>query len=170
MERLFSPWRSHYIETYDKMEECFLCAAAKKPDEDEERLVLFRGKKAFIIMNLYPYNAGHLMVAPYQHIGDYTLLDRETLCEISYLTQLGIKALSEALGPDGFNLGYNLGRVAGAGLETHIHNHIVPRWNGDTNFMPVIGEVKVISQDLKEIYKKLKKVIKQIGEEYVEQD
>ncbi|WP_297454571.1 HIT domain-containing protein [Persephonella sp.] len=162
MERLYSPWRSQYIETYDKMEECFLCAAAKNPEEDEKRLVLYRGEKAFIIMNLYPYNAGHLMVVPYEHIGDYTALDRETLCEISQLTQLGIKALQKALNPHGFNLGYNLGRVAGAGLEDHLHNHIVPRWNGDTNFMPVIGEVKVISQDLKDIYNKLKNAIEQL--------
>ncbi|WP_457627824.1 HIT family protein [Persephonella sp.] len=168
MERLYSPWRSQYIETYDKMEECFLCAAAANPEEDEKRLVLYRGKTSFIIMNLYPYNAGHLMVAPYQHIGDYTQLDQETLCEISKLTQLSIKALRKALNPDGFNLGYNLGRVAGAGLETHIHNHIVPRWNGDTNFMPVIGEVKVISQDLKDIYNKIKKAIEEIGKQDVE--
>ncbi|WP_457626119.1 HIT family protein [Persephonella sp.] len=162
MERLYSPWRSRYIETYDKMEKCFLCAAAENPDEDEKRLVVYRGKKAFIIMNLYPYNAGHLMVAPYTHIGDFTLIEDEVLCEISRLTKIGIKALRKALNPDGFNLGYNLGRVAGAGLETHLHNHIVPRWNGDTNFMPVIGEVKVISQDLKEIYYRIKEAIKDV--------
>lgn len=168
MERLYSPWRSQYIEIYDKIDECFLCAAAKNEDEDEKRLVLYRGKKAFIIMNLYPYNAGHLMVAPYEHVGDYTLLDRETLCDISTLTRLGILALRKAVNPDGFNLGYNLGRVAGAGLESHIHNHIVPRWNGDTNFMPVLGEVKVISQDLKDLYTKIKDAIYQLEDSYVE--
>ena len=162
MEKLFSPWRSQYIETYDKMEECFLCSAAKNPDEDEKRLVLYRGEKAFIIMNLYPYNAGHLMVAPYQHIGDFTKVEDDILCEITKLTKLGVKALKISLKPDGFNLGYNLGRAAGAGLESHLHNHIVPRWNGDTNFMPVIGEVKVISQDLKELYKKIKKAIYEV--------
>lgn len=162
MEKLFSPWRSQYIETYDKMEECFLCAAAENPEEDEKRLVLHRGENAFIIMNLYPYNAGHLMVAPYQHVGDFTEVDDKTLCEISKLTKLAIKALRKSLKPDGFNLGYNLGRVAGAGLESHLHNHIVPRWNGDTNFMPVIGQVKVISQDLKEIYTKIKKAIYEV--------
>ncbi|NPA57666.1 MAG: HIT domain-containing protein [Aquificae bacterium] len=163
MERLYSPWRSQYIESVDDMDECFLCTAGSRPDEDEKRLVLYRGEKAFIIMNLYPYNAGHLLVAPYSHTGDYAGLDRETLCEISLLTQIGIKALKKALNPDGFNLGYNLGRVAGAGLEDHLHNHIVPRWNGDTNFMPVIGEVKVISQDLKEIYGRLKEAINGLG-------
>ncbi|MDQ7056801.1 MAG: HIT domain-containing protein [Persephonella sp.] len=161
MEKLFSPWRSQYIETYDRMEDCFLCEAVKNPEEDEKRLVLYRGKRAFIIMNLYPYNAGHLMVTPYEHTGDFLQLDEETLCEVSKLTKLGIKILKKTLNPDGFNLGYNLGRVAGAGLETHLHNHIVPRWNGDTNFMPVIGEVKVISQDLKDIYQKLKRALEE---------
>ena len=158
MEKLYSPWRSQYIEGVDKQEECFLCNAYKS-NEDEKNLVLYRGKKCFVIMNLYPYNAGHLMVCPNKHIGDFLLLDKETLCELNTLTQKMIKALKKSLNPDGFNLGYNLGKVSGAGLETHIHNHIVPRWNGDTNFMPVLGEVKVISQDLKEIYHNIKKAI-----------
>ena len=155
MERLYSPWRSQYIEGFDKQEGCFLCNAYKSK-EDEKNLVLYRGKNCFVIMNLYPYNAGHLMVCPNKHVGDFLELDKETLCELNTLTQKMTKALKIALNPDGFNLGYNLGRVAGAGLESHIHNHIVPRWNGDTNFMPAIGEVKVISQDLKDIYKKIK--------------
>ncbi len=158
MERLYSPWRSQYIENVDNLDGCFLCNAFKSKD-DEKNLVLYRGKKAFIIMNLYPYNAGHVMVCPNEHIGDFTKIDKETLHEISELTQFAVKAIQKALKPDGFNLGYNLGRAAGAGLEDHIHNHIVPRWNGDTNFMPVIGEVKVISQDLKEVYHKIKKAM-----------
>ena len=161
MERLYSPWRSQYIENVDNLDGCFLCNAYKSQD-DEKNLVLYRGKKAFIIMNLYPYNAGHVMVCPNEHIGDFTKLDKETLHEISDLTQFAVKAIKKALNPDGFNLGYNLGRAAGAGLEEHIHNHIVPRWNGDTNFMPVIGEVKVISQDLKEVYHKIKKAMEEI--------
>ncbi len=164
MKKLFSPWRSQYIEEYDKQEGCFLCNAYNSKD-DEKNLVLYRGKNAFIIMNLYPYNAGHLMVCPNEHIGEFTEIDTETLHEISDLTQFAIKALKISLKPDGFNLGYNLGRVAGAGLESHIHNHIVPRWNGDTNFMPVIGEVKVISQDLKDIYFKIKEAMNKILEE-----
>jgi len=161
LERLYSPWRSQYIETYDKMEGCFLCNAYKS-DEDEKNLVLYRGKNVFVIMNLFPYNAGHLMVCPNEHIGDYTKLDKDTVCEIGEVSQLMIKALKKALNPDGFNMGYNLGRVAGAGLEDHIHNHIVPRWNGDTNFMPVLADVKVISQDLRDIYHKLKRAIEEI--------
>ncbi len=161
MERLYSPWRSQYIENVDNLNGCFLCNAFKSKD-DEKNLVLYRGKKAFIIMNLYPYNAGHVMVCPNEHIGDFTKIDKETLHEISELTQFAVKAIQKALKPDGFNLGYNLGRAAGAGLEDHIHNHIVPRWVGDTNFMPVIGEVKVISQDLKEVYHKIKKAMEEL--------
>ena len=163
MERLYSPWRSQYIEGFsdESNNECFLCRAYKEKD-DEKNFVVYRGKNAFVIMNLYPYNAGHLMVCPNEHIGDFTALDKETLCEISELTQKMVKLLKISLNPDGFNLGYNLGRAAGAGLEDHIHNHIVPRWIGDTNFMPVIGEVRVISQDLKDIYNKLKKNLEKV--------
>lgn len=166
MKRLYSPWRSKYIETYDKIEDCFLCDAYKS-NNDEEKLVLYRGKKAFIIMNLFPYNAGHVMVCPNKHIGDFTELDKETLFEISVLSQMMVEAIKLALNPDGFNMGYNLGRVSGAGLESHIHNHIVPRWNGDTNFMPTIAEVKVISQDLKDIYIKIKNAIEKVKDRYV---
>ncbi len=161
MERLYSPWRSQYIEGIGETKECFLCKAYKEKD-DEKNLVVYRGKNAFVIMNLFPYNAGHLMVCPNQHIGDFTVLDKETLCEISELTQKMVKLLKITLNPDGFNLGYNLGRAAGAGLEDHIHNHIVPRWIGDTNFMPVLGEVRVISQDLKQIYNKLKENLEKV--------
>jgi ATP adenylyltransferase len=161
MERLYSPWRSQYIEGLSKSEGCFLCNALKE-NNDEKNLILYRGKKAFVIMNLFPYNAGHLMVCPNEHIGDFTSIDEETLCEISLLTQKMVKLLKLVLKPDGFNIGYNLGKAAGAGLESHIHNHIVPRWVGDTNFMPAIGEVRVISQDLRKIYSKLKERLKDI--------
>ncbi|MGC9120353.1 MAG: HIT family protein [Sulfurihydrogenibium sp.] len=161
MERLYSPWRSQYIEGLSKSEGCFLCDALKE-NNDEKNLILYRGKKAFVIMNLFPYNAGHLMVCPNEHIGDFTSIDEETLCEISLLTQKMVKLLKLVLKPDGFNIGYNLGKAAGAGLESHIHNHIVPRWVGDTNFMPAIGEVRVISQDLREIYSKLKERLKDV--------
>jgi ATP adenylyltransferase len=161
MERLYSPWRSQYIEGLEKSEGCFLCKAYQEND-DEKNLLLYRSERAFVILNLFPYNAGHLMVCPNEHIGDFTVLDDKTLCEISLLTKDMVKLLKKVLKPDGFNIGYNLGRAAGAGLETHIHNHIVPRWIGDTNFMPVLGEVRVISQDLKEIYYKLKEGLKDV--------
>jgi ATP adenylyltransferase len=161
MERLYSPWRTQYIEGLEKSEGCFLCKAYQE-NNDEKNLLLYRGERAFVILNLFPYNAGHLMVCPNEHIGDFTLLDYKTLYEISLLTKDMVKLLKKVLKPDGFNIGYNLGRAAGAGLETHIHNHIVPRWIGDTNFMPVLGEVRVISQDLKEIYHKLKEGLKDV--------
>jgi len=161
MERLYSPWRSQYIEGLEKSEGCFLCKAYQE-NNDEKNLLLYRGERAFVILNLFPYNAGHLMVCPNEHIGDFTVLDDKTLYEISLLTKDMVKLLKKVLKPDGFNIGYNLGRAAGAGLETHIHNHIVPRWVGDANFMPVLGEVRVISQDLKEIYYKLKEGLKDV--------
>ena len=161
MERLYSPWRSQYIEGLEKSEGCFLCKAYQE-NNDEKNLLLYRGERAFVILNLFPYNAGHLMVCPNEHIGDFTVLDDKTLYEISLLTKDMVKLLKKVLKPDGFNIGYNLGRAAGAGLENHIHNHIVPRWVGDTNFMPVLGEVRVISQDLKEKYYKLKEGLKDV--------
>lgn len=161
MERLYSPWRSQYIEGLEKSEGCFLCKAYQE-NNDDKNLLLYRGERAFVILNLFPYNAGHLMVCPNEHIGDFAALDDKTLHEISLLTREMVKLLKKVLKPDGFNIGYNLGRTAGAGLETHIHNHIVPRWIGDTNFMPVLGEVRVISQDLKEVYYKLKEGLKDV--------
>ena len=165
LEKLYSPWRSVYIETYDKIEECFLCKAFKE-NEDEKNMVVYRGRNCFVIMNLFPYNAGHLMVCPNKHTGNFLELDKDTLFELNYLTQMMIEALQNTLNPDGFNLGYNLGRVSGAGLDTHLHNHIVPRWNGDTNFMPTIAEVKVISQNLMDIYDKIKNSVDEIKTKY----
>ena len=159
MEHLWAFWRSHYIENVDKIasSDCFLCEAVRQPpDKWRSYLVLHRGKTAFIVMNLYPYNAGHLMVCPIRHTDDFTSLSDEELLEINKLVQASIRALKETISPHGFNVGWNLGRVAGAGLESHIHCHVVPRWNGDTNFMPVLGETKVISQHFLELYDKLK--------------
>lgn len=161
MERLYSPWRSQYIDGLKDSEGCFLCRAFEEKD-DEKNLLLYRGQNAFVILNLFPYNAGHIMVCPNEHIGDFTQIDQRTMCEISLLTQKMVKLLRIVLKPDGFNVGYNIGRPAGAGLETHIHNHIVPRWNGDTNFMPVLGQTRVISHDLKELYIKLKEGLKYV--------
>ncbi len=163
MRILWAPWRSSYVERVDEQEGCFLCQAFLQPEEKlRDFLVLHKGKRAFVIFNKYPYNAGHLMVAPSEHIGDYTLLDEETVIEIHRLTRLCLLALKEVLKPHGFNLGYNLGRPSGAGLESHIHLHIVPRWNGDTNFMPTIAQTKVISQDLYELYDRLKPVFERL--------
>jgi ATP adenylyltransferase len=157
MNLLWAPWRGAYVEKIDQTSGCFLCDAVSQPEEKlRDHLVLYRGKKAFVIFNKYPYNAGHLMVAPIEHIGNFCLLGQETVLEIHRLTVVSIKALEEVIKPHGFNLGYNLGRSAGAGLESHIHLHIVPRWNGDTNFMPTVAQTKVISQDLWELYDRIK--------------
>ncbi|ADC88778.1 histidine triad (HIT) protein [Thermocrinis albus DSM 14484] len=159
MRILWAPWRSGYVEKVDEQEGCFLCDAARADQQrHRELLVLHVGRRAFVIFNKYPYNAGHLMVAPVDHIGDFLKLDEETALEIHTLTQKAIRVLKEVLRPHGFNLGYNLGRSAGAGLEDHLHLHIVPRWNGDTNFMPVTANTKVISQDLWDLYDRLKPV------------
>ncbi|ACD89918.1 MAG: HIT domain-containing protein [Chlorobium limicola] len=163
MQRMYSPWREVYMQSFKDVK-----SAIKEeksvfsdipPEEDEERFVLHRGKTCFIIMNLYPYNCGHLMVIPYFQTPDFTDLDSETKLEIMDLTDLCIKALKQTLKPQGFNFGANLGRVAGGSVDTHIHFHIVPRWEGDTNFMPVLADAKVLSNDMKTTYSNLKKAI-----------
>jgi ATP adenylyltransferase len=138
----------------DREDGCFLCRLIQEED-DRENLVLKRGKHCFVVMNRYPYNNGHLMVCPYHHIDDLEKLKPEAFEELSLFTVLGIQALRSLMHPHGFNVGINLGEAAGAGLKEHIHQHIVPRWNGDTNFMPVVGNTKIIPQDLFELYDQL---------------
>jgi ATP adenylyltransferase len=165
METLWAPWRMAYIEgigAKDKNPQCVFCAKAAE-SEDQKNLILYRGKKCFVVMNLFPYNNGHLMVIPYAHLSDIGLLDRESSSELWDLLCHARNALTQAFHPDAFNIGINLGRCAGAGIDTHLHAHIVPRWNGDTNFMPVIGEVKVISQALEKTYEALVPYFRSIG-------
>ena len=154
MEHMWAPWRVQYIESA-KPEGCILC---DKPTEnkDVENYILFRGEKNFVIMNSYPYNPGHLMVAPYRHVASLEELTAEELHEHFDIVSRSIKVLRQAFSPGGFNLGINIGKVAGAGIEDHIHTHIVPRWQGDTNCMPVISDVRVIPEALAETYQKLK--------------
>jgi len=135
--------------------ECFLCQFPKE-DNDEANLILFRGKHNFIIMNAYPYNTGHLLIAPYKHIGSLEGLKGAAARENLDLVKLGVRLLTKVMQPAGFNIGINLGRVAGAGLADHVHTHIVPRWQGDSNFMPVISDTKVLPESLAMTYKKLK--------------
>lgn len=157
MKLLWAPWRSKYVENVDQQSGCFLCEAISQPEEKlRDYLVLYRGEKAFVIFNKYPYNAGHLMVSPIEHIGDYLLLDNDTVMEMHKLIKVCIRVIREVMKPHGINMGYNLGRAAGAGLEGHIHLHLVPRWFGDTNFMNTLADVKVISQDLYELYDRMK--------------
>ncbi|WP_010478794.1 HIT family protein [Thermococcus zilligii] len=160
MKTLWAPWRIEYIRS-PKHKGCIFCDFPKE-NEDRERLILYRGEHSFVIMNNYPYNPGHVMIAPYRHVGKWEDLTDEELLEIMKLSQLMIKAIKKAMNPDGFNLGVNLGRVAGAGIDDHVHLHIVPRWNGDTNFMPVIADTKVIPESLKEAYDELKKAIEEV--------
>jgi len=135
----------------DDAEECIFCA---KPaaDADEENLIVHRGERCFVMLNLFPYTNGHLMVAPYEHIATLPELDADTISELMALAQRGMTILDDEYGPQGFNVGFNQGRVAGAGIEHHIHMHVVPRWGGDTNFMPVLADTRVMPQSLEESY------------------
>ncbi|WP_457600203.1 HIT family protein [Hydrogenivirga sp.] len=160
MDILWAPWRSHYVENVDRIEGCFLCHAVSQPrDRWREFLVLHKSSESFIILNKYPYNSGHLMIVPLKHTGNYEELDERTVIDMDRLLKLSLGALRKVFKPHGFNIGYNIGRPAGAGLESHIHMHVVPRWNGDTNFMPVVAETKVISQDLMSTYDRLREAL-----------
>lgn len=155
MKHLWAPWRMEYIKAVDeKVEGCIFC---NKPSEDDDRnnLILYRGKFNFIILNKFPYNNGHIMVVPYNHVADPEDLSNETIMELWKLINKSKSILRKAFNPDGFNIGMNLGRTAGAGIDEHVHMHLVPRWNGDNNFMPVLGETKVISQGLTEAWDEL---------------
>lgn len=163
MEILWAPWRMAYIAPKTEQKGCIFCTqpAAQR---DEEYHILYRGERCFIMLNLYPYNNGHLMIAPYQHVETLEKLDIATLAELMSQAQLALKALRLVMTPDGFNMGINEGKVAGAGFEEHMHLHIVPRWNGDTNFMPVVADVKVMPEHLDAVYEKLKQAIHTILE------
>lgn len=154
MKNIWAPWRVKYIRM-DKPKECILCQKHHE-QRDRENYVLVRGKLNFVMLNLYPYNPGHLMVSPYRHAEDLEDLTDEELLENLSLVKKCTRALKEAFHPEGFNVGINLGKIAGAGIEGHVHTHIVPRWNGDTNFMPVLADVKVMSEALGDTYVKLK--------------
>jgi len=153
---LWAPWRMEYI-LGEKSGGCFLCDIARAPARrDRRNLLLCRGAHGLVVMNRYPYNNGHLLVAPYRHVRGIEELNAAERAEWMDLTARAVAALRATMRPDGFNVGVNLGKVAGAGLEAHIHQHIVPRWNGDTNFMPVVAGVKVIPQSLLSAYDQLR--------------
>jgi ATP adenylyltransferase len=153
VERLWAPWRLEYVQAADEATGCVFCDALAR-DEDEA-LVVQRAEHAFVLLNKFPYASGHLMVAPKRHAGDFGSLDDAEAVEIHRLAAAALRALRETYEPDGFNLGWNLGRVAGAGVVDHVHLHVVPRWSGDTNFMPVLADVKVIPEHLSETRKRL---------------
>jgi len=160
MKRIFAPWRYKYVCDPDS-EGCIFCKAVNS-DDDTRSGVLFRGEFSFVIMNIYPYNNGHVMVAPYKHTGDFKELSEDEMLEMSTLIQEWQEVIKKAMKPEGFNIGMNLGRIAGAGFEEHLHYHLVPRWSGDTNFMPIIGQTKVVPMSIDEAYDLLLKVYKEI--------
>lgn len=161
MEQIWAPWRMVYIGG-DRDDGCVFCDKAASA-EDEQNLVLLRGEKTFVMMNLYPYNNGHLLVMPKRHVGEMEDLNEEEMMELFQMTRKMVKVLGY-FKPQGFNVGINIGRAAGAGIPGHFHIHIVPRWIGDTNFMPVFGDVRVISESLDGTYKKLKQSLTDLGE------
>jgi ATP adenylyltransferase len=150
---LWAPWRLEYIQQADELPGCFFCLAAA--GGDEERLVVHRGETTFVLLNKFPYASGHLMVATLRHVGALAALSDEEALEIHRLAIRATEALGSVYRPEGFNLGWNLGRVAGAGVLDHVHLHVVPRWAGDTNFMPVLADVKVMPEHLAETRRKL---------------
>ena len=154
-ERIWAPWRLKYVKDANTSDECIFCTKPELGD-DRQALIAHRGERCFVILNLFPYTNGHLMVAPYEHIGALPELDAETVAEMMALAQRAMTGLEEVYAPQGYNVGFNQGRVAGAGVEHHIHMHVVPRWGGDTNFMPVLGDTRVMPQSLEESYDAIK--------------
>ncbi len=155
-EILYAPWRTEYI-THEKIEGCVFCHIVEHPEKDEELGVLYRAKHSFVVMNKYPYTPGHFMVIPNRHIDNLENLEEETWLEIARLTQRGVKLLKDVLNAEGVNIGMNLGAAAGAGIAEHIHMHLVPRWQRDTNFITTIGNTRIYSTDFFKIYQKLRK-------------
>ena len=154
MKRIWSPWRLEYI-LRDKVEDCVFCVDDSL-DDDRALLVLYRGQRFYVMMNRYPYNNGHLMVIPYAHVDRPTRLPTDAQSELMQYVNMCVEVLDEAMQPDGYNVGMNLGTSAGAGIKDHLHMHIVPRWAGDTNFMPVLSETRVIIESLEQTYLRLR--------------
>ena len=163
MEHLWSPWRLAYIIGAGEATGCVFCQALETADA--EPLILHRGRACFVILNLFPYNSGHLMIVPNRHIGSLAAMTPEELCELGELTRLSEMAVTEAYVPHGINMGINLGKPAGAGILDHLHMHVVPRWNGDTNFMTVVGETRVLPEELPVTAARLRPIFERLGAE-----
>ncbi len=160
MKRIWAPWRLSYIRAYKrKMDQCVFCEALENED-GPENLILFRGKNSFVIINRFPYASGHLMVLPFEHVDRLSLLSPEIRAEIMELVNRATNVLQQVYSPEGFNLGANLGAAAGAGIEQHVHFHVVPRWDGDTNFMSTVGETRVLPEALEESWKQIQQAWK----------
>jgi ATP adenylyltransferase len=158
---LWAPWRVEYIQSLSESGDCFICRDLETPEDDDKNLVLWRSAKSIVILNLFPYNNGHLLIAPQRHIGGLEQASDEELLELLKLVRESQKVLSMAIKPHGFNVGMNFGRCGGAGLPEHLHVHVVPRWDGDTNFLNVCSDTNVISQSLSELLDQLKQISKE---------
>ncbi|MBI1877500.1 MAG: HIT domain-containing protein [Chloroflexi bacterium] len=157
VERLYTPWRMKYVATtHTKVDGCVFCAKChESPERDRENFLVYRGQTVFAIMNIFPYNTGHLMILPYQHVATLIDVPPDVQFELIILTTYFTELLTDLMRPDGFNVGINIGRAAGAGIDSHLHVHIVPRWSGDSNFMPVIGETRVLPEQLEDTYDRI---------------
>ncbi|MBN1353624.1 MAG: HIT domain-containing protein [Candidatus Omnitrophica bacterium] len=155
MDRIWAPWRKCYV-TSDKKGGCIFCLERKSKLEDKKRYILKRSGRSFSMLNKYPYNTAHVMVAPYRHVKSLELLKRTELMDLMELVNYTKKKIDKRFKPDGYNIGLNIGKIAGAGFPSHVHVHIVPRWAGDTNFMPILSDTKVVSHSLEEVYNLLK--------------
>ena len=160
-KNLWAPWRIGYIQHLSESSDCFICHNLENPQNDDKNLVLWRSDRSIVILNRFPYNNGHLLIAPARHIPDLDQASDEELLEMTKLVRESKKALSLAIKPHGFNVGMNFGRCGGAGLPDHLHIHIVPRWDGDTNFMNVCSDTNVVSQSLNELFAQLKRISKE---------
>ena len=155
MNHMWSPWRMKYIENHEKEEGCVFCNAQAKAD-GAENLIAFRGERAFVILNLYPYTSGHLMVVPFGHVATLEDLDPATRAEMMELSSQCMVVLQKAYRPQGFNMGANIGSAAGAGVPGHVHIHIVPRWGGDTNFMSTLGDTRILPEAIEDTYRRVR--------------
>jgi len=163
MDHLWSPWRYAYVSGSGHRDVCIFCEMASDPAQDRERLVLHRGQFNLIVLNRFPYTSGHVMIAPYKHVAALAGLDVATLSEMMALARTLEAVLREAYRPDGYNIGMNLGRAAGAGIADHLHLHVLPRWSGDVNFMTAVGDTRVLPEDLNTSYEKLAGFFGQAG-------
>lgn len=155
-QQLFTPWRQTFITRDKKNEGCAFCIAQTRTPDDPENLIVARGTDCFVIMNLYPYTSGHLMVIPCRHTSDFASLAPETLNEMMTLAQKATQVLTQLYHPDGFNMGMNIGRSGGAGIAQHLHLHIVPRWNGDSNFLSIVGQTRILAETVGESYLRIR--------------
>ncbi len=160
-----APWRAEYIKSLGSEEKggCFLCDYWNHPDSDAEHFVVWRTDAIMVLMNRYPYTNGHLLVAPSAHTGDLEQLPDDALASFAAATRDAVRLIAHTIGPHGYNIGMNIGRCAGAGVPDHLHNHVVPRWNGDTNFMTIVGDTRIIPEDLGDLYRRLADDAVQLG-------